>query len=236
MEKKSNLKNVLLVILVFLVGILLIYIGYDKFFNKKVEQNNNSNNQEEVNFSSKEVKTWLENNEKIVMYFIDFGNDFNYLNSKDSNYSNFLAWCLLFFHDTEKKLPYLNGSNYTDEYSLSKKNAEIMINKFLRNDLKGDFEDIIDFSLLKNYNKEYFNFYSDENNYYVQVLATGFDPLYRTVFDDVKLNNKKEIVVRYKIFDYSTENFDQNNDFKYRELLLEKTSDTYRILSSYEVK
>lgn len=245
MEKKNNLKNIVIVVLVLLLGVSLVYIGCDKFMKGDKEPINSSNNekdysnnnQEEVKLNEEDVKKWLKENEKLVMYFTDFGNDFNYLTAKSQEYTNFLAWYLIFGSpDSEKSLPFPDGSQYTDEYSLSKENAERIINHFLRNDLKEDFSELIDFSKLTGYNEKYFHFYSDEKNYYVQVLATGLDPIYTCVLQNIKQNDKDEIVIRYGVLETYSENLDQDNYKMYRELVLEKTKDAYRILKSGEVK
>lgn len=191
------------------------------------EENNNPSDIDgpSISTSEDEIKFWLTDNKEFINYFMDYNKDFDLDTATNSDVSDVFAWYFVYGynHGEGEKA---TDSKYTYRYTMPKTDAD----KFMQ-DYLGVPLDMVDVSLVT-FSKDVFNFTSDDNNYYVEVVATGLDPVQTSVLDNINILSDSEIEVTFGIMDVGKTCEDKSDECytKTRKLTIRKADNGFNIL------
>ena len=226
--------GVFIALIIFIIGIII----YNQYYVKNNNENtNNTTNQttekeENIVLNEEDVKKWLNNNDFIETFFVLNESNFDKNTADKTKYGDFLGWCLMFAGLSRNAienttLDFNTGYNYQYSYSLS----------FIKKILNDSFNvgiDMIDTNLMNKNFEGYAHFLIDNDKFTVQVIATGADIFTNAEINNIKLNDNKEIVINYNMFD-CIEYGGECQPSGHRELVLKKTADGYNLLRAYKV-
>ena len=136
--------------------------------------------------------------------------------------SNVFGWYFVFCYNHGEGEA-LSNSKYTSKYTMSIKDVDTFMSKYLA--IPATIIDVekIDFS------KDVFNFTKDDNNYYAEVAATGLDPIQNCVLNDVNVVSDSDVEVTYGVMELgkTCENKSDECYTKKRKLTLRKADDGF---------
>ena len=126
----------------------------------------------------------------------------------------------------------LSNSKYTYKYTMPVADADTFMRAYL-----GIPASIVDVTKI-DFSKDFFNFTKDDNNYYVEVVATGLDPIQTCVLNDVNIVSDSEIIVTYGVMELGKTCEDKSDSCytKKRELKLRKSDSGFTILGAADVQ
>ncbi len=241
MENKKDNKGILIGIIAFVAGVAFIAYGTISLLNSKPnvsDDNINDDNQDvenidgpSVSVTEDDVKNFLTDNAKLVEYFTDYNADFDLGEMNPVSISDIFGWYFVFQYEHGEGES-LSNSKYTYKYTMPVADADTFMRAYL-----GIPASIVDVTKI-DFSKDFFNFTKDDNNYYVEVVATGLDPIQTCVLNDVNIVSDSEIIVTYGVMELGKTCEDKSDScyIKKRELRLRKSDSGFTILGAADVQ
>ena len=231
-EKK---KGIIFGIIGLIAGIAMISYGVINLMSNREETPNQPNENEtnngntdgpSISTNTDEVRTWLDDNQTLINYFIN--NNFDLDTATPANISDVFGWYFVNTYDHGEGNT-ATDSKYSKRYTMPKSDAETFMLNYL-----GVPVDMLDLTTIT-LSKDNYNFTSDDENYYVEVSENALTENPNSDLSDINILSDSEINVIYGIME-DGETCEGKDDcyIKTKTLTLRKADSGFTILRAQD--